>query len=88
MVLLFDLEEETWLEPIPVGHELSAPVCIAEHENEVCLVGGGSINGMMELRVWKMDKLLKIFRAEEFIPTPPRQRSRRRGRGDTACMGL
>lgn len=69
MVLFFDLEEEEWLDPILLHHESFVPICIAELENDVCLVG--RTYGWMELRLLKFDMQHKVLRSEEYISPPP-----------------
>jgi len=67
----FDVEEESWVETIPVDTKLFKAVCIAEHEEQLCAIGKTRENGVIILKLWKFDMENRRWGPSERLPAPP-----------------
>lgn len=76
MVLVFDVEEEMWREPIPfppipLGYRLF--ICIVEHKKRLCMISETSQKEKDNtiLVTWEFHMEERVWRLAESIPPPP-----------------
>ena len=67
-VLVFDVEEELWKEPIAVGNDYF--ICIAQHEKQLCVLSQTYEEQKMKVGVCKFDMERKVWGLVEFIAPP------------------
>jgi hypothetical protein len=65
-VLVFDVEEESWSEPIPVGN--GSFICTAQHEKQLCLINRTYREEEIIFGLWKFDMEQRVWGPVEFIP--------------------
>lgn len=70
-VVVFDVEEESWVETIPMDKKLFKAVCIAEHEEQLCAIGKTRENGVIVLKLWKFDMENRRWSPSERLRAPP-----------------
>jgi hypothetical protein len=63
---VFDVEEEFWSEPIPVGN--GSFICTAQHEKQLCLINRTYSEEEITFGLWKFDMEQRVWGPVEFIP--------------------
>jgi len=68
MMLVFDVEEESWRDSTPMGN--GSFICTAQHEKKLCVIIKTYKDEEMIFGLWKLDMEQRVWRPVEFIPLP------------------
>ena len=67
-VLVFDVEEEMWKEPIPLGN--GSFICVIQHEKRLCLIKRRCQKKETIFELWKFDLKQRVLEQLEYIRPP------------------
>jgi hypothetical protein len=65
---VFDVEEESCRDPIPVGN--GSFICTTQHENKLCVIRKTYKDEELLFGLWKFDMEQRVWGRVEFIPPP------------------